>query len=309
LSKLVPAEVLYIKLGKEGGWEKECIEVEQTLKIGYHAASHEDCMLGKWDVVFQQVLEERKGNARVANSDLRQIKLFYTSNENTLWITFYSGFLWWCHADRKVELDKDGKSKVRKVIGKWSNKDIASKSVSEDHLSGSLLATKGYRDTICLVKEKKYIVNKINCVLTPEVESAQTSRQKLIDDTEKLIRNLHWKDFEVLVDLIFRQAGWKRISRLGEQEKTIDLELLTPIRDSKVGVQVKSRANYNDYNKYRSRLEPFGYSESYFIVHSPHKSLENVDPADPLLKFIGPKQVAKWTVEFGLSDWVVSKNS
>jgi hypothetical protein len=35
-----------------------------------------------------------------------------------------------------------------------------------------------------------------------------------------LIQNLQWKDFETLVDLIFRQAGWQRVgNELATQEK------------------------------------------------------------------------------------------
>jgi hypothetical protein len=40
--------VLYIKLGSNGDWEDECINLEQTLKVGYHEANHDDSLKGNW---------------------------------------------------------------------------------------------------------------------------------------------------------------------------------------------------------------------------------------------------------------------
>lgn len=55
------------------------------------------------------------------------------------------------------------------------------------------------------------------------------ARTALIDEVQGALRELHWKDFETLVDLLFRQAGWRRLSMLGETMKYADLELEEPI--------------------------------------------------------------------------------
>jgi len=47
-----------------------------------------------------------------------------------------------------------------------------------------------------------------------------------------LLQSLWWKDFELLADLIFTQSGWQRTSVLGKTEKSIDLELLSPVTGS-----------------------------------------------------------------------------
>ena len=62
---------------------------------------------------------------------------------------------------------------------------------------------------------------------------------------------MHWKDFETLVDLLFRQAGWRRLSVLGETMKYADLELEEPITMERYQVQIKSAADLGDFARYR----------------------------------------------------------
>jgi len=53
---------------------------------------------------------------------------------------------------------------------------------------------------------------------------------------KKAIEQLHWKDYETLVDLVFRDTGWIRVSILGQQVKGYDLELREPITQDKYQV-------------------------------------------------------------------------
>jgi hypothetical protein len=253
-------------------------------------------------------------NEPQANRDVRQIKYFYTADNKVVWITFYGRKMFWCFSDPNVELDRDSISKVRKVIGKWNCKTLKGELLSEDKLSGTLTATKGFRDTICMVKEHDYVVNKINDRISLEIEAVRKAEQDFVEKLTKIIKRLHWKDFEVLVDLIFRQAGWKRISRLGGTEKTIDLELLIPIKDEKVAAQVKSAASIGDYEKYQTRIREFGYSECYFDVHSPDKGLATLEPSriDPKLKLIRSAGSCKiggriWLVAVGSRQRLIRK--
>ncbi len=61
----------------------------------------------------------------------------------------------------------------------------------------------------------------------------------LKESVKKSIKNLYWKDFEILVDLLFTQGGWRRISRRGETMKSIDMELEDPITKDKYLIQIK----------------------------------------------------------------------
>lgn len=60
-----------------------------------------------------------------------------------------------------------------------------------------------------------------------------------------LIQNLQWKDFETLIDLIFRQAGWQKVGQTGKTQKTLDLELLAPVTGETAIVQIKAQSDLN----------------------------------------------------------------
>src|SRR3990172_12550576 len=43
-----PTKALYIKLGKAGVWERDCLAREQTLRLGYEDVPHDLCLKGSW---------------------------------------------------------------------------------------------------------------------------------------------------------------------------------------------------------------------------------------------------------------------
>lgn len=126
------------------------------------------------------------------------------------------------------------KTKTRPVIGQWSDKDINRNVLLAGNISGKLLKTQGFRGTICRVPEQKYAISKINCELIKEVIDVEHAMDILKSKLTLLIQNLQWKDFETLVDLIFRQAGWQRVGDKGKTQKTLDLELFAPVTGTSV---------------------------------------------------------------------------
>jgi hypothetical protein len=54
------------------------------------------------------------------------------------------------------------------------------------------------------VKELGYLLDKINGRASPAVNEAEGAYSALISKLLPLIRQLTWKDFELLTDLIFR---------------------------------------------------------------------------------------------------------
>jgi len=79
------SRALYIKLGQRGEWERECIEEKQTLHVGYHKVADALCRGGKWDEVADRLSEGRDRGAATRHAN--QIRLFYESGPDTLWIT------------------------------------------------------------------------------------------------------------------------------------------------------------------------------------------------------------------------------
>jgi len=307
MMKVTPSEVLYIKLGKGGKWEKECIEgEEQKLKVGYREVDHGLCLNHEWEKVREGFLKSGKKKG-VATSLVNQIKDFYEAGDDVLWITFYAGRLWWCFSEREVTLLSDG-DKIRPVSRKWEYKDIKGGPLLFDRLSGSLLSLQAYRGTICKVRDKKYIIEKIKGETPPEVNEAKDALIGLEDKLAVIIKKLHWKDFEALIDLIFRQAGWQRLSVIGEEQKTFDLDLLSPITDNRYLAQVKSKAKKEHLDDYKKKCKemPKDYKKFYFIVHSPNPDLKDIRQ-DDAVELITVEKVAQWAVKHGLANWVIEK--
>ncbi len=302
-----PKNAYYIKLGRNGEWEKDCLEVSQIIRLGYREISHELCVKSKWDEV-QKALQEKRDDVGTATKDKNLIRVFYESDEKILWVTFFGDRLYWCFSKPEITLLPD-KCKIRPVIGQWSSSDLTGKPLQKTQLSGALLRMQGFRGTICKVKELKYLVEKINGVVHPEIENALQAKTEFERKIEILIRKLAWKDFELLVDLLFRQAGWQRMATLGKTEKTIDLDLYSPITDERVLVQVKSSANLSKLQSFREGISDFqDYDRAYFLVHTPSNDLIQGQAQDDVEVWL-PSDIARRVVMFGLAEWVISKVS
>jgi hypothetical protein len=302
-----PSKVLYIKLGEKGKWEKECIEgEEQILKVGYREVDHNLCINGKWSEVREVYLKSGEKEA-VATGFANRIQDFYEAGDDVLWITFYASRLWWCFSKREVTQLPEG-DKKRPVIGKWKCRNIKGEPLLFDRLSGSLISLQAFRGTICQVHESEYVKKRINGIESDEVKEAKNALDTLEKKLEVIIRTLHWKDFEALIDLIFRQAGWQRLSLIGEEQKTFDLDLRCPITGNRYLAQVKSEANKKNLDDYKEKCKemPKDYEKFYFIVHSPLSDLKDIKQ-DDAVELITVEKVAHWAVEHGLANWVIEK--
>ena len=125
----------------------------------------------------------------------------------------------------------------------------------------------------------------------------------------QLIKLLQWKDFEILVDLIFRQAGWQRVSTIGKTEKTLDLDLLSPVTNEKSIVQIKSTSNLREFKEYSNAFKNMhGYSKLFFVVHTPDEQLKNVTSTDTI-KLLLLEHITRLAINAGLIEWIINKSS
>jgi hypothetical protein len=173
---------LYIKLGTSGSWEKESID-SGILRFGYMETPFEAAVSGDWEAVRKVWLAKRK-NEGVATSDVTQIRYFFEADVDTLWITFYGGFLWWCFAKPGVKIHQDGQGTYRETVDRWHNTDINGKG------------------TICGIKEFQYLKRKLNGQLLPAVDEAAQAENQMVQKIIPLMHMLPWQDFELLVDLV-----------------------------------------------------------------------------------------------------------
>lgn len=309
MQNVITDNALFIKLGDKGRWERDCIE-NDYLQLGYHDLNHQACLESNTDEAKKAYPENYDQGALTRHID--QVFKFYHEPASTLWITFYSDRLWWCFADANIELQADG-SKIRRTIGSWSDKDINGIPLHKGRLSGKLLSIQGFQGTICSVKEKNYLLHKINGTNEPHVKEAEEALTKLEISLKPIIKNLHPKDLETLTDLIFRQSGWQRIGVAGEVEKDIDLDLISPITHERIAVQVKSKATANTYITYKNKFSDMsGFSKFYFVTHSPNITLNNLvscNASDSEFIFWGVEELSRLSVRNGLVGWLIDRAS
>lgn len=307
MKKIKANSAHFIKLGQRGFWEERCILKDSTLRLGFDNPLHKECLQHDWDKVRQYWLQQGKTQGK-ATEATNQIKTFYESDQDILWITFFRRRMYWCFAHKKITKLKDG-SRIRDVNGKWKYQDINGSPLFVDNLSGKLTKVQAFRGTICAVKEFDYLLRKINGEKLPEVQKAQDTLNSLILDIIPLIKNLSWKDFELLVDLIFAQSGWQRISTLDKTEKFIDLDLISPVTGNRAFVQIKSQA---DINKFRNCIKQYKtmkqYNEMYFVVHTTNGSFNTwQDTTD--VKLFDVNKLSNLVVTAGLTNWLIQKTS
>jgi hypothetical protein len=303
--KFIIEKAYYIKLGESGKWEESSI-FEGKVRIGWGQQSIDDINSKRWDKIKRE-LEKTSKHKATATTDYRTLRFFTESTPDDIWITFFRSHLWWCRlSSDKVREDKI--SKYRVVDGKWSKCDLEGNPLLIESIPGSISKIRGFRGTICRVREIDDLRRLINHEFSAEYSAIAHSKEHLVADVERGIKRLHWKNFELLIDLIFHKSGWQRVSFVGTAKEFSDIDLKDPITGDLYQVQIKSQATEKDFLKYATSFSAGKYRKLFFVVHTPDEKLVKVSVDDnPDVELILSRRVAEMVVELGLVDWLMSK--
>lgn len=293
----------FVKLGRGGGWETSSLE-NDLIRIGWVSQSLSDINCGNWEKILSE-LQKETPHKGVATSDCRALRSLCESTSDDVWITFHGSHLWWCQvADPGIYEDEI--SKHRKVA-KWHCKDITGRSLLITDIPGRISKLQRFSGTICKVKEVEELTRLINGELSPEFIAITKSKKELCNSVEPALCRLHWKDFETLVDLVFRATGWRRVSVLGETMKFSDIELEDPINDERYQVQVKSAATFQDFMDYSQDFTTDKYRKLFFVVHTPDEKLSKMQPNESPVQLVLPNRLSEMVVDHGLTNWLMNK--
>ena len=218
---------------------------------------------------------EAAGRATITD-DLREIRDFYEQPAECLWITFGRGRLWWAYSDPHVRLRDDG-VRERATLAPWSCLDAQGRELRINDLSTSLTQTAAYRRTICSVTAlETYLLRRLNAEADAQVERVEGLMADLTTAVGTVIADLHWRDFEVLVDLIFARSGWRRVAAVGGSgQADSDLILQQAVTGERAFVQVKSKATPATLRDYQARFEDYPNMDRFFFAcHTPRGPLE-----------------------------------
>lgn len=239
------------------------------------------------------------------NRDTQQIRAFYEAGPGTIFITFADGTMRWCRPHGAIVRRDDG-GKVRGTLDGWSDTSVGGKPLRVEGLSGHLLKVQMFRGTICQVGAADYVLRKLNDEVLPVVAAAQQAEHEHQKALVPLMRLLTWQDFELLVDLVFSSAGWRRVNVVGGTQKTVDLELVLPTTGERAFVQIKSEANTSALRDYAGRFATSVHDRMFFVWHSGAVDGTGLDDD---ITLIGPERLASMVLDAGLSAWLREKVS
>lgn len=302
---LESTKAYFIKLGEGGAWESACL-AEGTIRFGYHATPQDLCVHGEWERV-RDFWTQQRGNEGTATNDTRQIRIFFEASEDDIFVTFSKGYLWWCRPSSApvVQSAEDG-SRLRQTLDGWRNTSIGGEPLLMSRLSGKLTKTQMYQGTICEVDERAYLLRRINDQQTPEVREAEATEQVLVKQILAMVRLLTPKDFELMVELIFSRSGWQRQSSTGGSQKTIDLDLLLPTTRERAFVQVKSRTNTAQFDKYAVEFTATdAHARMFYVWHT--GSVDRAASAN--ITLWGPDVIGSKVLDAGLLAWLKDRVS
>lgn len=304
--------IRYIKLGRNRMWWNEC-KLNNRIRLGFDSGLpkiNEMATAGDWEAI-RAYWENRTGTP---THHTNQTKEFFEDKGDTLWITFEDGCLYHGFSDgsHPIPISADDKSEASSYRGMagtgWSNLDAKGNELRIETLSGKLTKTAGYRQTICALgeEEETYLRDRLAGKVSPDIESAEVAKRSLIEAMKVLIKSLTWRDFELLIELIFANSGWRRTSATGGSQKTTDLDLLNPVTGDMAFVQVKSKTSQTQLLEYQSlhSQERGSFDRMYFVYHSGKIDRSALDDSTTLWNV---HDVAAQVVQNGLVDWVIMK--
>lgn len=299
----------YIKLGRGGEWERDSIK-SGKLRLGWKQQTIDDINAGRWDIIEEQLRAKDMGRRVAATTnDFNALRNITESGPENIWITFHQAKLWWTRL-ASGQVKQDEISKFRLTAQPWSDKATDGRLMVVSHLPGKIAQIQGFRATVCRVKCIDLLRRTLNGIQSPLAVAIANHRSVLADGLAAAIKELHWKDFETLVDLVFRAAGWVRESILGQHEKGYDLVLREPITGDRFVVQVKSRAGIADLQDTIASFSDSDYRRIFFVVHSPEPMLTSAEDTLPtIIQMVGPHQLGELALDAGLSKWLQDKSS
>lgn len=142
-----------------------------------------------------------------------------------------------------------------------------------------------------------------------DVIAAMQSRDALAASLSEVVKGLTWRDFELLIDLIFSASGWVKTSSVGGVQKYYDLELFNKVTGLKACVQVKTGTNLSQFREYTECRIAEGeyYDYIFYVYHTADRDLTDCDYNKNKIIVWDLNRVAKEAINAGLIDWIVEK--
>jgi hypothetical protein len=106
--------------------------------------------------------------------------------------------------------------------------------------------------------------------------------------------------------LIFSHSGWQRVSLVGEESKTTDIELLLPVTGERAMVQVKSQTSQAQLDDYIAAFSRWDMQRLFYVYHTLNNALA-LNTEDSRVTLIGLEKLSTMVLRAGLVEWLMGK--
>jgi hypothetical protein len=311
--------VRYIKLGAGNAHAEHCIN-EGKIILGFWTYLPEmfnACLNKDWKSVEEIIRQQRTlGNGgrepRSVVNDLRQVKEFFDDDGSIIWITFHNRKMYWGLgtpvAAEFVEVKEIGHEKLclRNMSFPWSNFNFNGDPLLMDDIAGNIAMTSQYQGTICKIDDVNYIKRRIRGENSEIYVQTKNAIDNLLDDIADGLKKLNPRDFELLVEMIFVNTGWRRVGFSGGTEELVDMILTRPSlvdhTNEVVAVQVKSTTNQREYEKYEKAIGAT-YKNAFYVYHTGR--ISRIESGQ--MKLLDAISLAPLILKTGLTDWLLER--
>jgi len=310
--------VRYIKLGAGNAHAEYCVD-DGKLILGFWTCLPEmfdACCNKDWKRVEEIIRQQRTlGNGgrepRSIANDLRQVKEFFEDDGSIIWITFHNRKMYWglgTPVTEFVDVKEIGSEKLclRNMSVPWSNYNFNGDPLLMDDIAGNIAMTSQYQGTICKIGDVNYIKRRIRGENSEIYVKTKNTIDNLLHDIADGLKKLTPRDFELLVEMIFVNTGWRRVGFAGGTEELVDVVLTRPSlvdhTNEVVAVQVKSETNQKEYEKYEKAIGAT-YKNAFYVYHT--GSITRIESGQ--MKLLDAISLAPLILKTGLTDWLLER--
>lgn len=306
----LPTAVKYIKCGEGSCWWKVSRD-ESQVHAGWGDIPDNLLTQGNLTEIEAHLRRRYPPGRSGFTQDFNQLKALLGRPSQYVWTTIEAGDLWWCTVRDGLTVNPESDYRDRGHFWlqcdlPWNNRSLGGRQLLISSLPGAIAATRGFRATLCTPEASPQILRAIRDEPDEEAHAAAAARLIYEGAIVRLLRRLHPKDFELLVDLILSRAGWTRIATVGGVTEGTDIEAENAATGELAFVQVKGKAGQATLADYVRRFnERSAYQRMIFAVHTPQGRLE--PPIDHRIQVWDGERIAELAVKLGLADWIASR--
>ncbi len=302
----LPKSVRYVKNGEGSCWWPEALE-NNHIHLGW--GNIPDELLIRFD---REEIRRIIGSAPGATQDFNALCWFLDRPSQHIWVTFQSGYMYWCTVLDGLTFNPGGASKTRGHFWltcdrPWSNHSLSGRLLIQSQLPGTVTRTASYPATSCAPYDGNEMLRIIEGRVSSHVIEAFDAKAKYQLAIAKLVTLLPSRDFEELTDLLLARSGWVRISKLGGVTEGVDVEAENVAANEIAFVQVKSEGRQMTLDDYVTRFNDRRdrYQRMIFVCHTKIGLL--IPPPDQPVQVWDLDRIASMIVRHGLGDWLSSR--